>query len=91
MTHGTEAPRSDEAGTLGFLDAEAAAGVVIVGGGHTGRRLAEQSTSDHSVHHVDELEKAVDVDELEKSVGRATGYEASHAPDVTVTAALAAT
>ena len=56
--------------------------VVIVGGGHVGRRLAEQFADDRSVHHVDEVAAAV---------ARPRGYETSHVSDVTSTATLAET
>jgi Trk K+ transport system NAD-binding subunit len=59
-----------------------AGGVVIVGGGQTGRRLAERLAADGSVHHVDESATAV---------ARPRGYETSHVPDVTSTTALATT
>ena len=73
----------DGEGSHGFADAVAdARRVVIVGGGQLGRRLAEQLAPVRPVHHVDEVVSAV---------ARPRGYEASHAADVTSTAALAAT
>ncbi|WP_380677991.1 NAD-binding protein [Salinigranum sp. GCM10025319] len=55
--------------------------VVIVGGGQTGRRLAEQLAADRSVHHADESATAL---------ARPRGYETSHVQDVTSTTALTA-
>jgi Trk K+ transport system NAD-binding subunit len=70
-------------GTRGPVPPETDAGrVVIVGGGQTGRRLAEQVVADGPVHHVDESATAV---------ARPRGYETSHVPDITCTTALTAT
>jgi Trk K+ transport system NAD-binding subunit len=82
---GTNAPGPEEEkaeeGTRGVVDAEAdARRVVIVGGGQLGRRLAERLVPDRSVHHVDEVATAV---------ASPSGYEASHAPDITSATALA--
>jgi Trk K+ transport system NAD-binding subunit len=54
--------------------------VVIVGGGHVGRRLAEQLAPVWSVHHVDET----------TAVAHSDGYETTPVPDVTALAGLAA-
>lgn len=73
----------ERAGPRGVDPAESDPGrVVIVGGGQTGRRLAERLAADGPVHHVDENATAL---------ARSRGYETSHVPDVTSTTALAAT
>ena len=78
---GTNASGPEEEGTHEFVDSEAdARRVVIVGGGQIGRRLAERLVPDQSVHHVDEVATAV---------ASPSGYEASHAPDITTATALA--
>lgn len=79
---GTQTPDGGNEGPSGFEIPDPGSGVLIVGGGQTGRRVAEHLAADRSVHHVDDVATAV---------ARSRGYEASHAPDLSSTAALAAT